>query len=269
MACAIGAQQMSYPLSQLQGPVRALFSDVDGTLTTGGRVEGSTYRALEQLVEMGVPVVLVTGRPAGWGHAMMSLAPVAAVVAENGGVSFIRRQGKLEKIYGVPAAMLPEWRRRMHAAAVDLMNEVPGARLSVDSKYREVDLAIDWNEEASLSPEDAEHVVEFLSREGFAAVRSSVHVNFGPPTFTKLTACKRVVTEVLGGNADDLSPYVFVGDALNDAPMFGGFPRSVGVANVKTWWEQLADKPRFVTASAEGAGLREVIARILQIREGA
>jgi HAD superfamily hydrolase (TIGR01484 family) len=267
MAYAIGAQQMTYPLSQLKGPVRALFSDVDGTLTTGGRVEASTYRALEQLDQFGVPVVLVTGRPAGWGHAMMSLMPVAAVVAENGGVTFVRREGKLEKIYGVPAAMLPEWRRRMHAAAVDLMNEVPGARLSVDSKYREVDLAIDWNEEASLSPEDAEHVTEFLSRQGFAAVRSSVHVNFGPPTFTKLTACKRVVALVLGGDPSDLSPYVFVGDALNDAPMFGGFSRSVGVANVKNWWDQLADRPRFVTPSAEGAGLRELIQQIIEIHK--
>jgi hypothetical protein len=192
---------------------------------------------------------------------------VVAVVAENGGVTFVRREGKIEKIYGVPAAMLPEWRRRMHAAAVDLMNEVPGARLSVDSRYREVDLAIDWNEEASLSAEDAEHVVEFLAREGFAAVRSSVHVNFGPPTFSKLTACKRVVAQVFEGDPADLEPYVFVGDALNDAPMFGGFPRSVGVANVKSWWEQLQEKPRFLTSSAEGAGLRELISRITEIHQ--
>ena len=32
---------------------------------------------------------------------------------------------------------------------------------------------------------------------------------------------------------NDLAPYVYVGDALNDAPMFGGFPKSVGVANIE------------------------------------
>lgn len=256
---------MAYPLSELIGPVRALFSDVDGTLTTNGRVEATTYAALEALGEAGVAVILVTGRPAGWGQALMSLAPVAAVVSENGGVSFIRRSGKLEKIYGVPAAMLPEWRRRMHDAAVDVMTEVPGARFSSDSKYREVDLAIDWNEEVALSKEDAQRVVELLKREGFMAVRSSVHVNFGPPEFSKLSACKRVVSEVLSGDPADLSPYVFVGDALNDASMFGGFPRSVGVANVRKWWDELIDKPRFLAPSPEGQGLREVITRILEL----
>ena len=256
---------MAYPLSELTGSVRALFSDVDGTVTTNGRVEATTYAALESLGEAGVAVILVTGRPAGWGQALMSLAPVAAVVSENGGVSFIRRGGKLEKIYGVPAAMLPEWRRRMHAAAVDVMTEVPGARFSSDSKYREVDLAIDWNEEVALSKEDAQQVVELLKREGFMAVRSSVHVNFGPPEFNKLSACKRVVSEVLGGDPADLSPYVFVGDALNDASMFGGFPRSVGVANVSKWWDELTDKPTFLAPSAEGQGLREVVTRILEL----
>jgi hypothetical protein len=33
---------MALPLSELRGPVRALFSDIDGTVTTGGRVEAST-----------------------------------------------------------------------------------------------------------------------------------------------------------------------------------------------------------------------------------
>ena len=71
---------MALSLRELRGPIHALFSDVDGTLTTNHRVEASTYAALEALGESGVPVVLVTGRPAGWGQAFMSVAPVAAVV---------------------------------------------------------------------------------------------------------------------------------------------------------------------------------------------
>ncbi len=256
---------MSLPLSELQGPVRALFSDVDGTLTTEGRIEASTYGSIERLSDAGVAVILVTGRPAGWGQALMSLMPVAAVVAENGGISFVRTEGRLEKVYGVPAATLPEWRRRMHAAAIDAISEVPGARLSSDSKYREVDLAVDWNEEVSLSKEAAEHVVDSLTKAGFLAVRSSVHVNFGPPSFNKLSACLRIVERVLSGKREDLSPYVFVGDALNDGPMFEGFPRSIGVANVKKWWDELSHKPSYLTESPEGAGFREVVERVLAL----
>ena len=70
-------------------------------------------------------------------------------------------------------------------------------------------------------------------------------------------ACKR---GVLVGE-----PYVYVGDALNDAPMFAGFERSVGVANIKRWWEELTHKPGFLTEAEEGAGLREVIKHILAL----
>ncbi len=256
---------MSQPIRELAGPIRALFSDLDGTLTTDGRLEPSTYSALAELGEAGVPVIIVTGRPAGWGHALMTAAPVEAVVSENGGVSFIRRGRCLERVFGVPESTLPAWRRRMHAAANDVFAEIPGARLSSDSRYREVDLAIDWNEEASLSRAQAERAVAMLTERGFSAWRSSVHVNFSPPAFDKLSACKMMVERVLGGDPSELSPYVYVGDALNDAPMFGGFPSSVGVANVRDLWDELAHKPSFVTDAREGAGFRQLAARIRTI----
>jgi HAD superfamily hydrolase (TIGR01484 family) len=257
---------MSRPLSELRGPVRALFSDIDGTMTTGERIESATYAALERLSEAGVPVILVTGRPAGFGHAFMRVMPVLACVTENGGVTFIRDGRKIHKLYGVPAASLPEWRRRMNDVAVDVMSKVPGARLSTDSRYREVDLAIDWNEEVQLSRDEAETCVGLIQKAGLSAVRSSVHVNFGPPSFDKLSACLHVVRVVLKGSQSDLTPYVYVGDALNDAPMFRGFPSSVGVANIKAWWDELADRPAFVTERAEGAGLRELIEHVLALR---
>ncbi|HMG52376.1 MAG TPA: HAD-IIB family hydrolase [Kofleriaceae bacterium] len=256
---------MSRPLSDLRGPVRALFSDIDGTMTTGDRIEASTYEALEQLSASGTPVIMVTGRPAGWGQAFMKMLPVVAVVTENGGVTFVREGRRQHKLYGVPQASLPEWRRRMNDAAVEAMSKVAGARLSSDSKYREVDLAIDWNEEVALAQDDAELVVHMLRRAGFTAVRSSVHVNFGPPHFDKLSACMTVVRQVLGGDPEDLTPYVYVGDALNDAPMFAGFPSSVGVANIRQWWDELAHKPAYLTERPEGAGLRELIAHLTSL----
>lgn len=256
---------MSRPLSELRGPIRALFSDVDGTMTTGDRIEAATYAALERLASAGIPLIIVTGRPAGFGHTLMKMTPVLACIAENGGITFVREGRKVVKQYGVPAASLPEWRRRMHEAAVEVGQKVPGARLSSDSKYREVDLAIDYNEEVSLPVADALACVELLRKAGFAAVRSSVHVNFGPPSFDKLSACLHVVRTVLGGDERDLAGYVYVGDALNDAPMFGGFPTSVGVANIKTWWDELSHKPAHLTERPEGAGLRELIDHILAL----
>jgi HAD superfamily hydrolase (TIGR01484 family) len=258
---------MSRPLSELRGPVRALFSDVDGTMTTGERIDSATYAAVERLGDTGVPVILVTGRPAGFGQAFMRMMPVLACVTENGGVTFVRDGRKIHKLYGVPAASLPEWRRRMNDVAVDVMSKVPGARLSTDSRYREVDLAIDWNEEVQLTRDEAETCVELIRKAGLSAVRSSVHVNFGPPSFDKLSACLHLVRAVLGGSTSDLTEYVYVGDALNDAPMFGGFPNSVGVANIKAWWDELTHRPAFVTERPEGAGLRELIDHVLTLRK--
>jgi hypothetical protein len=256
---------MSRPVSELRGPVRALFSDVDGTMTTGDRIEAATYEALEQLGEAGVPVIMVTGRSAGFGHAFMKTTPVLAVVTENGGVTFVRDGRAVVKHYGVAEASLPEWRRRMTAITAEVLAKIPGTRLSSDSVYRELDLAIDWNEEVSLSVEAAESCAKMIRDAGFTAVRSSVHVNYGPPGFDKLSACLDVIERVLGGTRTELGSYVYVGDALNDAPMFKGFPNSVGVANVKHWWDQLDHKPAFLTDKAEGPGLRELVGHLRRL----
>jgi hypothetical protein len=257
---------MARPLTDLRVPVRALFSDIDGTMTTDGRIEPATYAALEQLGEAGVPLIMVTGRPAAFGQAFMTMTNVLAVVTENGGVTFVREGRKLQKLYGVPAASLPEWRRRMNDVLIEVFSKVPGARLSSDSRYREVDLAVDWNEEASLTRDDAELCVAIIRKAGLMAVRSNVHVNFGPPHFDKLSACMTVIKQVLGADTADLTPYVYVGDALNDAPMFAGFPNSVGVANVKAWWDELEHKPAFLTERPEGPGLRELVDHLRSLR---
>jgi HAD superfamily hydrolase (TIGR01484 family) len=256
---------MSRPITDLRGPVRALFTDIDGTLTTDDRLEASTYAALERLHDSGVPIVLVTGRPAGFAQALMKLTPAVAAVSENGGLTFIRDGRKLDKVYGVPEPTVLEWRRRMATAVAEAVALVPGARLSSDSHYREVDLAIDWNEEVALSRADADKVVDIVRRAGFAATRSSVHVNFGPPHFDKLSACKVVVERVLHGDPNELAGYIYVGDALNDAPMFAGFPSSVGVANVRSCWDELDHKPAYVTERAEGAGVRELVDHLLTL----
>ncbi|ACY17684.1 HAD-IIB family hydrolase [Haliangium ochraceum] len=268
---------MSQPISALCEPVRALFSDVDGTVTTAGRLEPATYETLCSLVDAGIDLILVTGRPAGWGQALLSLTPASAVVTENGGVTFIRRPGsrpeRVDKFYGVSLSALAGWRARMEAALDRARQQVPGIRLSADSAYREVDLAVDWNEEVSLPQSDAERVAEILRAAGLRAVRSSVHVNFCPPVFDKLSACLAVVRALypdMLGDTDDaseisLAPFVYVGDALNDAPAFARFPRSVGVANVRAFWDDLPQRPGYVTDEPEGAGLRALIARLLAL----
>jgi HAD superfamily hydrolase (TIGR01484 family) len=244
--------------------VAAVFTDLDGTLTHAGRVRASTYAALAALEAAGVPVVVVTGRPSGWAEAIFRLWPVRAVVAENGGVIFLPGP---KKVYSVATRTLPAVRRRMFAAARAVARRVPGARLASDWVFTEVNLALDWNEDVHLPESAARRMEELLRARGFNAVRSSVHVNFWPGRFDKLTACRRVV-RAIGGDPDDLAPHLYVGDALNDEPMFRGFPRSVGVANVRDVWDELASKPARVTRAREGAGFEEVARAVLRVSRG-
>ncbi len=48
--------------------------------------------------------------------------------------------------------------------------------------------------------------------------------------------------------------------------MFGAFPLSIGVANVRDVLEQLDARPRFVTRAREGKGFGEVADAIMRAR---
>lgn len=247
--------------------VEAVFTDVDGTLTTKGRLAASTLRALEWLAVHRVPVVLVSGRPSGWGEAWARQWPVAGVIVENGALHFAWRDGKLHKSYAQPAGVRERNRRQLLAHVTAALAAVKGARLSMDCAATEVDLAIDYAEDASLGAAGAEALEAFLGARGVTAVRSSVHVNCWLGRFDKLTAVRRFVKQEWGASlgAGDRR-YVYVGDSFNDAPLFAAFPLSVGVANVKDVLERLDAPPRYVTRAREGKGFGEVADAVIRGR---
>jgi hydroxymethylpyrimidine pyrophosphatase-like HAD family hydrolase len=75
------------------------------------------------------------------------------------------------------------------------------------------------------------------------------------------------VREQLGRDLDaEADRWVFVGDSTNDAQMFGHFPHSVGVANVKRFWDQLQHRPRYVTAGERGKGFAQAAQAVLEAR---
>jgi HAD superfamily hydrolase (TIGR01484 family) len=254
---------MTQRFATYQGVPRAVFTDLDGTLTTSGIVRPETFAAVAALERAQVPVVVVTGRPAGWGDALVRTWPVTAVIAENGAVRFARRQARVERWCAMTPSEQTAFRQALRMAVDEVMAATPGAGLSQDSRFREIDLAIDWNEDVALAVGDADRMVRLLQARGFAASRSSVHVNVGPAGVDKMTACSAAIKDVLGADPTALADYMYVGDALNDAPMFAGFPVSVGVANVREVWDELPHRPRYITDAAEGPGFEEIAAAIL------
>ncbi len=248
--------------------VRGVFTDVDGTLTTGGVLRASTLRVLEQLQQAGVPVVLVSGRPSGYAEAWLRMLPVEGAIAENGGLYLVRsRTGRLRKVYAQPRLVRARARQRLVRDVGAALRAVPGARLSTDSLFSEVDLAVDYNEEVKLGVTAAKALESFLRRRGVQAVRSSVHVNAWVGSFDKARMVRRFLRQEWGTRlrAKD-SSFLYVGDSFNDAPLFASFHLSIGVANVRDVLEGLSTPPRYVTRGAEGRGFEEVARALLRQR---
>jgi len=248
--------------------VESVFTDVDGTLTTSHKLHNQTIRALESLSEAGLKVVLVSGRPAGWGEAWARTLPVDGVIVENGGLSFVRgARGALRRVYAEAPEERAANRKRLRAEVLRVLEQVPGARLSSDSAYTEVDLAIDYNEEARLGDAAAGRIESLLHARGVTAVRSSVHVNCWLGRFDKLTASRRFAREAWDQRlVPEDGRSVYAGDSFNDAPMFKAFALSVGVANVRSVLDRIEAPPAFMTRAAEGRGFEELARAILAQR---
>lgn len=248
--------------------VTHVFTDVDGTLTLEGKIHSTTLRAMELLREAGVPVIMVTGRPAGWAEAWARTLPVAAVICENGGLAFVWRGERLHKLYAQPLKTRlrnrPVLTRHVNAA----LKAFPMARISIDSAYTEVDLAIDHNEDVKLPPGTADRLEAFLHARGVNAVRSNVHVNCWIGRFDKRVMVERYLKSEVGTRLQPEDPrYLYVGDSYNDAPLFGAFSLSVGVANVRAVLASIPHAPRYITRREGGRGFEEIARRLLASRK--
>lgn len=263
-----------FPLSRADlSSVRAVFTDVDGTLTTRGTLTSSTLRAIEWLARLKVPVVLVSGRPSGWGECWARQLPVAGVIVENGGVTYVKRGDEVHKRYAEPERVRRSNRVALERHVAAALAKVKGATLSMDSASTEVDLAIDYAEQSSLGPRGADRLEAFLHARGVTAVRSSVHVNCWLGPFDKRSAVEQFLrSEWRTRLAPKERRFVYVGDSFNDQPLFEAFPLSIGVANVRAVLDRLEHPPKFVTRAPEGKGFGEVadaIARARRAKRGA
>ena len=257
------------PLAELDARgIRALLVDIDDTLTTEGRLTAQAYAALERLHAAGLQVVPVTGRPAGWCDHIARMWPVDAVVGENGAFYFFRSAGRLEKRFHDDARARAEKRARLDAIAQRILAAVPGCALASDQTYRETDLAIDYCEDVPALPIAAAERIAALMREaGLTAKVSSIHVNGWFGEYDKLAMTRTLFRERFALELDAANSQVaFAGDSPNDAPMFGFFANSVGVANVRRFEGLLAEKPKYVTRAASGAGFAELAEHLLRGR---
>jgi HAD superfamily hydrolase (TIGR01484 family) len=255
------------PLSALpkgvRSAIRGVLTDIDDTLSSGGKITAQAYVALERLHRAGRLVIPVTGRPAGWCDHIARMWPVDAVVGENGAFYMMHddRSGKLKARFADGSAERHSGRQRLAAIATKILQEVPGCAVASDQHYRETDLAIDYCEDVPpLSTENVERIVALMRAEGMNAKVSSIHVNGWFGSYDKLSMTRRLLADQYGLDLDgERERFLFVGDSPNDAPMFDFFPYSVGVANVRRFGDRVSAPPKYVTTREAGAGFTELV----------
>ncbi|MDA7949368.1 MAG: HAD-IIB family hydrolase [Hyphomicrobiaceae bacterium] len=250
--------------------IRGVFTDIDDTITTNGRITADVFAAMERLRDAGLLCVPITGRPAGWCDMIARQWPVDAVVGENGAFYFRYDEGARQMIrsYADDADERAEKAERLQRVRKDILAEVPGAAVSADQPFRMSDLAIDFCEDVSpLDQSEVRRIVEIFERHGATAKVSSIHVNGWFGDFDKLTMTKRMMAEQFAVDlSTDAHAFTFVGDSPNDAPMFRFFPNAVGVANLREFLDQCDALPAWITAHARGAGFVEFADRILALK---
>ncbi len=259
------------PLSEFPAKIAttitSVFTDIDDTLTTSGRLPSSAYQALEQLFEAGFNVVPVTGRPAGWCDMIARLWPVSGVVGENGAFYFAydHAQKQMRRAFYAGQNERHANREKLRLIKKRILSEVPGCAVSADQLYRETDLAIDFCEDVPpLDGALVTRIKQIFEQEGATAKISSIHVNGWFGHYDKLSMARRFATEILGFDLEhNKDRVVFCGDSPNDAQMFAFFPNSCGVANVLDFKEYLEAEPKWITKGKSANGFVEIAKKLL------
>ena len=265
------------PMARFPGEIArkliAVFTDIDDTLTSEGRLPAAAYDAVERLHNAGVAVVPITGRPAGWCDMVARFWPVAGVVGENGAFYFRydHQQKKMCRWFATDDAARAENRRKLDALGKNIVAQVSGAAIASDQLYREADLAIDFCEDVPPLPEEAiDRIVALFEKAGANAKISSIHVNGWFGSYDKLSTTRVFTRDVLGIDLDAAKErFIFCGDSPNDAPMFALLPYGCGVANVVDFVGRMAAEPAYVAAGRGSKGFIEIADRILAARKGA
>jgi hydroxymethylpyrimidine pyrophosphatase-like HAD family hydrolase len=235
------------PLPQL------LATDMDGTLTRQGKFTTALLQGLERLAALGLPVVIVTGRSAGWVNGLAHYLPVVGAMAENGGLYF-PPAGPPEPLIALPDVAVH--RQQLQEAFAHLQWRWPQIQESDDNRFRFTDWTFDIQ---GLSAEDLTTMAQICQSLGWGFTYSTVQCHLFKLGQSKAAGLQQVIQRHFAPlTAADV---ITLGDSPNDESLFdpAQFPLSVGVANIHDYWQTLTHHPAYVTHSPELDGFLEVV----------
>lgn len=243
----------SAPFAKVRSHIRLVASDMDGTLTQHGQIIPMLVQALQDLQAANIPVLVVTGRSAGWVSGLVHYLPVVGAIAENGGLFFPKDNAHPEYLVDIPD--LATHRQQLADMFTHLQVHFPQLQESSDNRYRLTDWTFDVQ---GLSQADLDTLTEQCSEAGWGFTYSTVQCHIKLARQGKATG----LLQVLQHHFPHLTPeqVVTIGDSPNDASLFNtdDFPHSVGVANIAHYWDVLNHRPTYVTHAPEAQGFLEL-----------
>jgi len=236
--------------------VRYLFTDIDDTLTTDGKLLPQTYQALWDLSAAGIAVVPVTGGSAGWCEHIVRTWPVAAAIAESGAVALTQRDGRVAFEFWEGERTQRERQADHLISIAETLRHRGTFQLAHDQPFRLADVAIDI---AGYEREQIDALATEIRTSGATAAISSIHINTWIGTYDKRAMSDRVLQALYGLSLAQAGDAVcFVGDSRNDASMFSAIRNSFGVANIAPILKDLPVAPRWLSARPAGLGFSDI-----------
>jgi HAD superfamily hydrolase (TIGR01484 family) len=241
-----------------------LLFDLDDTFVDHGKLGEAAYGALFRLREAGLELVVVTGRPAGWGEVLARQWPVLGVVTENGAIALSRRRDRVIRIDPTDAAQRQLRRERLALLVAAVRERCPALSPADDVDARCSDFTFDIGEHQRLPEETAQEAIEFCRGQGARVTRSSVHLHVSFDGDDKASGAVRLLGASLGVDPTTARfRFAFIGDSENDAACFAAFRTTIAVRNLSG---RPTVQPRFVTRAERSAGFVEAAERICERR---
>ncbi|RLQ19945.1 HAD-IIB family hydrolase [Vibrio sp. SBT000027] len=244
-----------------------VLTDVDDTLTWQGSLPPETLIALQKLRDNGIKVVAVTGACAGWCDHIAQLWPVDAVLGENGAFLLEKQDGALQLSSETPLEQVRQNQAKLKQEVEAILLSYPDLSLTLDQSYRLCEVAIDIGQNRKpVDPETVQAVLERIHALGAHATASSIHINAWYGEHSKKNAVHRILTNK-GLSLEQIhNQACYVGDSMNDQQMFESLPLTVGVANIKHYWDKLDHHPSKVMSQPGGYGFAEFVDALLAVK---
>jgi HAD superfamily hydrolase (TIGR01484 family) len=249
------------PLTTVLPQIRLVATDMDGTLTQDEHFTPTLLKTLAALAQAQVPVLIVTGRSAGWVQGLVHYLPIVGAIAENGGIFFQKGSAVTHALIEIPD--WPHHRQHLASMFTTLREMNPSLRASEDNQFRLTDWTFDVQ---GLSPDCISALALACQQVGWGFTYSTVQCHIRPLAQDKGPGLRQVLQRFF----PDIRPdqVLTVGDSPNDAGLFdpAQFPYSVGVANVRHYCDRLQHPPRFITHHPEVLGFQSLMAQLLDIQ---